>query len=261
MWYAHGQTHVLLVDTDLPAGAHTNMHPYAWRGWCVMERKASGLVKHFRALISLQGLTGEETSLNQVINNGMAAREPPMAPAAFASMLEAGVASGAIKFTNRGDVRVVATIYGKAFAAEMAAVVMLSYRDLEWDDAQVRTVCKALRAAHAGGGLRKVESLFLDNNQMGDGAAAALAALLEEGAMANLKELDLGDNQIADDGVAALASALRGGALPACTEIYIHDNPGSDAKDYGDVDSKVKEALASPERAAALARRRDEPSA
>ena len=168
---------MLLVDTDLPAGAHKNMQPYAGRGWCVMERKASGLVKDDRALISLKGLTGEETSLRQVRTNGRAAREPPMAPAAFASMLEAGVASGAIKFTNRGDVRLVATIYGKAFAAEMAAVVSVSYGGLGWDDAQQgRTVIEALRAAHAGGGLRKVEALYLDRNQMGDGAAAALAA-------------------------------------------------------------------------------------
>ena len=226
-----------------------------------MERKASGLVKDYKALISLKGLTGEETRLGQVLSNGRAAREPPMAPAAFASMLEAGVASGAIKFTNRGDVRVVATIYGKAFAAEMAAVVTLDYKYLRWDDAQVRTVIEALRAAHAGGGLRKVEVLGLDNNQMGDGAAAALAALLEEGAMPNLNGLSFSENQIGDDGVAALASALRGGALPACTKIYLQGNPGSDAEDYRDVDSKVKEALASPERAAALARRRDEPSA
>ena len=62
--------------------------------------------------------------------------------------------------------------------------------------------------------------------------------------------ISLGNNQIADDGVAALASALRGGALPACTEIDLDDNPGSDAP--------VKEALASPERAAALARRQAE---
>jgi hypothetical protein len=253
LWYAHPQTHVLLVDTDLPAGAHTNMQPYAGRGWCVMERKASGLVKDDTALISLKGLTGAETSLFTVRFNGRAAREPPMAPAAFASMLEAGVASGAIKFTNRGDVGVVATIYGKAFAAEMAAVVWLAYVALGWDDAQGRTVCEALRAAHAGGGLRKVEELNLGFNRMGDGAAAALAALLEEGAMPNLEGLSLISNRMGDDGVAALASALRGGALPACTTIDLSDNPGSAAPVY--------EALASPERAAALARRRDEPSA
>ena len=85
---------------------------------------------------------------------------------------------------------------------------------------------------------------------MGDGAAAALAALLEEGAMPNLKELRLGRNQAAtrrsNDGIAALASALQGGALPACTRILFDYNPASDAP--------VREALASPERAAALAR-------
>ena len=68
--------------------------------------------------------------------------------------------------------------------------------------------------------------------------------------MPNLKELGLNGNQIGDDGVAALASALRGGALPVCTGIYFSGNPGSD--------DPVKEAMASPERAAALARRQAE---
>ena len=135
----------------------------------------------------------------------------------------------------------------------------LSYGRLGWDDAQVLTLCAALRAAHAGGGLRKLEELNLGHNQMGDGAAAALAALLEEGAMPNLKRLVLYNNQIGNDGVAALASALRGGALPACTKIDLSGNPGSDASLSDDheylQDSKVKKALASPERAAALARR------
>jgi hypothetical protein len=281
---------VLLVDTDLPAGAHTNMQPYAGRGWCRMEFNASGLVKDFRALISLKGLTGEEEDLDEVRENGRAAREPPAAPAAFASTLEAGVASGATKFTNSGDVGLVATIYGKAFAAEMAAVGALLYNGLRWDDAQVRTLCAALRAAHAGGGLRELETLYLSNNQMGDGAAAALAALLEEGAMPNLETLDLGgnqisdagvaalasalrdgalpsctkidlgDNQISDAGVAALASALRGGALPSCKVINLYDNPGTIIGLYYNPGSgaPVDEALASPERAAALARRQAE---
>ena len=58
------------------------------------------------------------------------------------------------------------------------------------------------------------------------------------------------ENQISDAGVAALASALRGGALPSCN-IYLSGNPGSEAPD-------VDEALASPERAAALALRQAE---
>ena len=135
----------------------------------------------------------------------------------------------------------------------MAAVVALYYTDLGWDDAQMLTLCGALRAAHAGGGLQKLETLQLGDNKMGDGAMAALAALLEEGAMPNLKVLELDRNQISDAGVAALASALRGGALPSCTITLLYGNPGSEAP--------VREALASPERAAALARRQNEVSA
>ena len=177
---------MLLVDTDLPAGEKTNTQPYKGRGWCQMEFNASGLVKDDSALISLKGLTGEEEDLKQVRKNGKAAREPPVAPAPFASTLEAGVASGATKFTNSGDVGLVAKIYGAAFAEEMAAVVALYYPELGWDDAQMLTLCEALRAAHAGGGLRKLERLYIADNKMGDGAAAALAALVEEGAMPKL---------------------------------------------------------------------------
>ena len=75
--------------------------------------------------------------------------------------------------------------------------------------------------------------------------------------MPNLEYLSLNENQIGDDGVAALASALRGGALPSCTTIRLASNPGSDDTGYAN-DSKVKEALASPERAAALAQRQAE---
>ena len=104
-----------------------------------------------------------------------------------------------------------------------------------------------------------MEELFLAGNQMGDGAAAALAALLEEGAMPNLETLYLSNNQIGDDGVAALASALRGGAMPACTRISLDDNPGADEDEDGDwTCPQVDDALASPERAAALAQRQAE---
>ena len=265
---------MLLVDTDLPAGEKTNTQPYKGRGWCVMEFNASGLAKDFRALISLKALTGEETSLGEVSGNGKAAREPPVAPAEFASTLEAGVASGATKFTNSGDVGLVGKIYGWAFAAEMEAVVKLDYGGLGWDAAQMLTVCEALRAAHAGGGLRKLKELHLGCNKMGDGAMAALVALIEEGAMPKLECLYLGSNQISDAGVAALASAVRGGAMPSCTDIGLGDNQISDAgvaalasavrggampscteirldKNPGSA-APVQEALASPERMAVV---------
>ena len=106
-----------------------------------------------------------------------------------------------------------------------------------------------------------LKELALRYNQIGDDGVAALASALRGGALPACTVINLSYNQIGDDGVAALASALRGGALPSCTYIDLDGNPGSDAKGPRDVDSKVREALASPERAAALARRRDELSA
>ena len=123
----------------------------------------------------------------------------------------------------------------------------------------------ALASALWGGALPACTDINLHNNQIADGGAAALASALRGGALPACTHINLSYNQIADYGVAALASALRGGALPACTEISLGDNqiaairldgnPGSDANSICDVDSKVKESLASPERAAALARR------
>ena len=95
-----------------------------------------------------------------------------------------------------------------------------------------------------------MKELDLCKNQIGDDGVAALASALRGGALPSCTTIELSSNQIGDDGVAALASALRGGALPACTEIYLGGNPGSRAP--------VDEALASPERAAALARRQAE---
>ena len=103
------------------------------------------------------------------------------------------------------------------------------YALLKWDDVQMLFLSGALRAAHTGGGLRKVETLSLYDNKMGDRGIAALAALLEEGAVPKLERLYLHSNQISEAGVAALASALRGGALPSCTTIYLHSNQISDA--------------------------------
>jgi hypothetical protein len=112
----------------------------------------------------------------------------------------------------------------------------------------------ALASALRGGALPACTEIYLGNNQIADDGVAALASALRGGALPACTAINLHSNQIADDRVAALASALRGGALlPACTYIDLIGNPGSAAP--------VDEALASPERAAALARRRDEPSA
>ena len=192
------------------------------------------MVKNSRALISLRKLTGEETHLDEVLNNGRGAREPPMAPEPFATELAYGVASGAKGFTNKGDVGLVTTVYDKAFDKEMGQAVQLDFLRLQWSDAQGVALVGALRAAHERGGLQQLEALDLGDNEMGDETAAALASLLEAGAMPKLKWLRLDDNQIGEAGTAALASAVRGGALPSCEAIGLEAiglsrNPGSAA--------------------------------
>ena len=49
-------------------------------------------------------------------------------------------------------------------------VVELEYSRLDWGDAQVLTLCTALRAAHAGGGLDNLLTLDLSHNRVGDKA-------------------------------------------------------------------------------------------
>ena len=187
------------------------------------------MVKDTNALISLRKLTGKERELWEVTENGRGAREPPMAPEPFATELADGVASGAKGFTNKGDVGLVTTVYDKAFDKEMGQAVALIFVDLQWSDAQGVALVGALRAAHARGGLQKLELLSLSGNRMGDETAAALASLLEAGAMSKLEVLNLQRNQIGEAGMAALASAIRGGKLPSCRKIRLYDNPGSAA--------------------------------
>ena len=229
LWYGHPFTSVLLVDTPLPEGEWTNLQPYGGRGWCRMEQRASAMVKDSICLISLSALTGEEKDWGEVVEKGKGARLPPMSPAAFAAMLEEGVASGEIKFTNSGDVGLVCKIYERAFLTEMGDATELSYVILAWDDAAGVELCEALRYAHAHGGLTKLKELYLYDNKLGDGFVTLFVALLDEGGLAGVERLRLNDNAISEQGMQELAAAIARGGLPSCTGIGLHANPGSAA--------------------------------
>ena len=229
LWYGHPKTSVLLVDTPLPEGEWTNLQPYGGRGWCRMEQRASAMVKASVCPISLSALTGEEKHWHEVQEKGKGARLPPMSPAAFAAMLEEGVASGEIKFTNSGDVGLVCKIYERAFLTEMGDATALVYYDLRWDDAAGVELCEALRYAHAHGGLTKLSSLDLGANKLGDGFVTSFVALLDEGGLAGVEALYLSDNAISEQGMQALAAAIARGRLPSCTWITLDNNPGSAA--------------------------------
>ena len=229
LWYGHPLTSVLLVDTPLPEGEWTNLQPYGGRGWCRMEQRASAMVKDSVCLISLSALTGEEKDWGEVWKKGKGARLPPMSPAAFAAMLEEGVASGEIKFTNSGDVGLVCKIYERAFLTEMGDATLLVYPELRWDDAAGVELCEALRYAHAHGGLTKLTSLSFQRNKLGDGFVTSFVALLDEGGLAGVETLYLSDNAISEQGMQELAAAIARGRLPSCTGIVLVGNPGSAA--------------------------------
>ena len=228
-WYGHPLTTVLLVDSDLPEGSHTNTQPYKDRGWCRMEMRASGIVKASTCLVSLGKLSGKERNWGLVVKKGRGDREPPTAPPAFTAELEGGVASGEVKFTNKGDVSLVTGIYDEAFVSQMERATTLSYVGLRWGDAQGAVLCEALRYAHAKGGLRKLQRLNLRDNRLGDAFVTSLVALLDEGCLASLETLSLSNNAISERGMQELAAAIARGGLPACTKIDLSRNPVSDA--------------------------------
>ena len=214
-WYGHVKTHVLLVTLPLPTGhEYTNLQPYGGRGWCVAEQLMSAIVKDQDALIDMSKLKGDETTVAHLVINGKSDRPPPMAPDAFHEMLTSGVEDGTIKFTNSGDVSVVAKIYERAFVDEMSAATSLEFGSLGWGDEQMATLCRALTSAQAMGAMANLEVLLLDDNQVGDAGCIALAKALGTGAMAQLRELHFMDNKIGDAGMTALAGAVARGSLP-----------------------------------------------
>ena len=201
-------THVLLVKTPLPTGhAYTNTQPYEFRGWCFAEMLMSSIVKYRLALIDLSKLTGDETTVGQLREHGKANRSPPIAPDTFRTMLTSGVEDGSIKFTNKGDVGLVAGIYERAFLDEMAGAKTLYYLDFGWGDEEIKTLATALIYAHDKQVLGSLKGIVLNNNKISDAGVPALAALAKVG---SLKTLVLDGNPASQEAVDALKAALPG---------------------------------------------------
>jgi len=230
-WYGHQKTHVLLVTTPLPdAHEYTNMQPYDGRGWCKAERLMSVIVKDTDALIDLSQLQGDESSYAKIIEKGKSNRDPPMAPDAFHAMLTSGVEDGTIKFTNKGDVDLVAHIYKTAFLDEMTAATKLFYIQLDWGDEQVATLSAALAFAHARGALANLQVFNIARNQIGDTGLASFSSAIASGALTQLKGLDLRSNRIGDAGLTSLSEVLASGALAKLQNLNVDDSDHPELK-------------------------------
>ena len=131
--------------------ANPGLAPAPRGGQCYAECLMSGIVKDYTALIDMSKLRGDETTVKALVENGKADRLPPIAPDAFHEKLKTGVDEGSIKFTNKGDVEVVARIYERAFLDEMSNAKNLYYPFLGWGDEEIKTLAAALTFAHSKG--------------------------------------------------------------------------------------------------------------
>ena len=231
-WYGNRKTYVLLMTTPLPTGhAYTNTQPYLGRGWCVAEKYMSGMVKDDYALIDMAGLKGMEGSVEELRKNGRTLRPPPMAPDAFLKMLSAGVADGSIKFTNKGDVELVASIYSTSAPSSTSWGRRSSSTTRSSAGATRRlptSPATAFEYAHANKALQKLKILSLYGNMFTDPPPLARGG--KANALANLETLHLTQNKIDDTGLKKLASACASGGLPKLTRLNMGKrNPCTDA--------------------------------
>ena len=72
-----------------------------------------------------------------------------------------------------------------------------------------------------------LQTLWLQNNKIGETGVTALANVCAGGALASLEKLDLERNQIGDVGVSDLADACAGGALAQLENIFLSGNPAT----------------------------------
>ena len=124
-------------------------------------------------------------------------------------MMRTGVDAGTIKFTNSGDVSLVAQIYERAFLEEMSAATALYYPGLDWGDEHVTTLAAALSFAHAKGSMAKLETLYLTDNKIGDLGMSSLSEALAKGSLAPGAEVYLFNNNAKKAGKQAVRDVTK----------------------------------------------------
>ena len=128
------------------------------------------------------------------------ARSPPLTPSEFNKRLETK------SFTVKVDLARVQDIYKRAYETRLGNVTELWLRELGWADAE----CELLIQVIASGVLDKLELLVLNQNDIGDDSANALAAEVLNGSLPKLKELSIyGNPRLTSRGVDELMMACK----------------------------------------------------
>ena len=106
---------------------------------CFCESSVSNLAKEFDYVLDLGKFTGTKDDLGDVILECAASRAAPLSPADFRRMLSTK------SFTSKkADEEMVARLYETTFDTRMGAATELDYRNLQWGDAEVATLCTVI---------------------------------------------------------------------------------------------------------------------
>ena len=111
------------------------------------------------------------------VEGGEAKQQPPMAPSAFAALLET------LTFTNGSDREVVRDLYLSTMEDGFGGVKVLRYPKMEWGDEEVMQLMASLREVRCAG--------VLELNLNGNKALKSGQALADIGQLTSLTKLDL----------------------------------------------------------------------
>jgi hypothetical protein len=149
-FYVHPNTYVLSVRTSIPRGDYENTRPYVQRGWCHFELRIASIVKNDGCLWDLSlDRKGTAITFDDCETTLKFTRPPLTSPEQMARELREK------KFTNGGDIDVVASLYEQGFVRafdtyrQQFGSDRISYQRLGWGTAQVPTLVAALKYAEA----------------------------------------------------------------------------------------------------------------
>lgn len=173
-------------------------------------------------------LTGEEATVPELQANGRTGREAPLTPERFHGLLREGMEKGDVTFTNKGDVDLVAKIHARGFEQALSEADTLSLYGMSWTDESAKDLAKAfLYIRHNEDTSCQVERMSLENNNIGDEGAIALADAFSENTCPNLRQITLASNRIGDAGLLYFVDAISRGALPQLRGLWLNNNAAS----------------------------------
>ena len=131
-------------------------------------------------------------------------RAPPLTPSEFRPELATK------SFTSKNaDEEMVNRLFEDEFNKRMGGVTELWYHGMKWTDKEAVAVCKVI----ATGVLKKLEELWLFDNQIGDAGVTALAEAAGKGTLPQLELLNLRSK---DSTISQQAKDALKAALPNC---------------------------------------------